>query len=116
MNNLTDSKMLELLAEVKAYLNITWEDEDTDAKLLGFITSSIARLDDIAGVQLDYLITPTSEVDLIYVSMCYLGNELLKARVFYENEKALDDFEKNYQSEVTSLFLQGRVYASKVQD
>lgn len=122
MKELTSNK-LQLLAEVKSFLNITWEDVDTDAKIWEFILSSIRRIDEISGYELTYTdIEPDSdgddqsEVDNLYLAMCYLGKDLLNARVYYMNEKALDDFEMNYQSEITSLFLQGKVYASKIQN
>lgn len=121
MQDLTSNKA-QLLAEVKSFLNITWEDTDTDERIWQFILSSIRRIDEISGYELSYTdIEPSenddqSEVDNLYLSMCYLAKDLLNARVYYLNEKALDDFEKNYQSELTSLFLLGKVYASEIQD
>lgn len=119
MQDLTSNK-LQLLAEVKSFLNITWEDEDTDEKIWSFILSSIRRIDEISGYELTYTdIEPNSEddqpeVDNLYLSMCYLAKDLLLARVYYLNEKAVDDFETNYQSELTSLFLMGKAYATTI--
>lgn len=105
----TDNKESILLGKVKSFLNISWEDTDTDTRLSDFIVSSINRLDDIAGVELDY-VDDVSNANSTYQKMCYLARELLLNRVFYMNEKGLDDFEDNYRSEVTSLYLLGTYY------
>ena len=43
-----------LLADVKNYLNITWDDVATDAKISGLIASAAAYLDSKLGGQPDY--------------------------------------------------------------
>lgn len=84
---------MELLAEVKAYLDITWDDKPTNIKLQGMIDRSIYRLNDLLGAEIDF------KEDLT-------AKELLLNRVMYERSAALDDFEKNYQSEI--IFLQNK--------
>lgn len=110
MKDLTAQDKTKLLGKIKSFLSITWTDTDTDNEIWDMIVSSINRLDEIAGSELDYLITPESETtDGLYNKMCYLGQELLKNRVFYQREKGLDDFEKNYRGEVVSLYTYGKV-------
>lgn len=110
MKDLTPQEKTTLIGKIKSFCDITWSDTDTENDVWDMIVSSINRIDEIAGVELDYLISPESETsDNLYNTMSYLGQELLKNRVFYLREKALDDFEKNYQGKITSLFLKGKV-------
>lgn len=108
MKDLSTSEKELLLGKVKSFLNISWDDEETNTKISDFIITSINRLDDIAGVELDYISDKTYTGQ--YMKMCYLARDLLLNRVFYLNEKGLDDFETNYRGEVTSLYLMGKVY------
>ena len=85
MKDLTTENQEALLGKIKSFLNISWNDEETDDKLNDFIISSIIRLDDIAGTELDYINDVREYGDKLYQSMCYLGRELLKNRVFYSN-------------------------------
>ena len=113
MKDLTNSDKTILLGKIKSFLSITWDDENTDDKLFDFIVSSINRLDDICGSELDYVSDVDSKnvkYDKSYLKLCYLGRDLLKNRVFYLNEKALDDFEENYKRELVALYLQGKIY------
>lgn len=96
MKDLTSQDLTTLLGKIKSFLNISWTDTETDNEITDFIYSSIRFIDETAGVELDYLLVPTSEVkttvaDKIYNSMSYLGQDLLKNRIFYLREKALDD-------------------------
>jgi len=80
-----------LLDDVKNYLDITWAvDAGTDAKVTGIISRGMARLQDIAGVSLDF----TAED---------LPRSLLFDYCFYARSNALDDFETNYLSTLLSL-------------
>ena len=121
MKDLSNTDKNILLGKVKSFLSITWDDEETDDKIVDFIVSSINRLDDICGVELDYLNDTydddgeTLSYDNSYLKLCYLGRDLLKNRVFYLNEKALDDFEENYKRELVALYLQGRIYKNNAQ-
>lgn len=72
-----------LLADVKNYLNITWDDEATDAKIKGLIASAAAYLDGKLGGQPDY------EAD-------GMPRTLLMEYVRYARDSALDVFESNY--------------------
>lgn len=72
-----------LLADVKNYLNITWDDEATDAKINGLIASAAAYLDGKLGGQPDY------EAD-------GMPRTLLMEYVRYARDSALDVFESNY--------------------
>lgn len=79
-----------LLEDVKAYLDVTWEDEATDRKLTGFIHSGILYLDDKAGEHIDYL-WPCD------------GRTLLMEYVRYARDGALDVFENNYQHLILAM-------------
>lgn len=74
-----------LLADVKNYLNITWDDVATDAKISGLIASAAAYLDSKLGGQPDY------EAD-------GMPRTLLMEYVRYARDSALDVFESNYQA------------------
>lgn len=74
---------VDLLADVKNYLNITWDDEATDAKISGLIASAAAYLDGKLGGQPDY------EAD-------GMPRTLLMEYVRYARDSALDVFESNY--------------------
>lgn len=111
MKDLTIIEKEKLLAEVKSFLDITWDDDDTDKEIWRNICTSIKYLDDVVGVELDYIIDEL-EGEEIYLSLCSEAYDLMKARVYYMREKALDDFEKNYQSDLVRLYLKGRAYAS----
>lgn len=119
MKDLSNTNKSILLGKIKSFLSITWDDEDTDDKLTDFIVSSINRIDDICGVELDYVNdsdeNEDEKYDKSYLNMCYLGRDLLKNRVFYLNEKALDDFEENYKRELVALYLQGKIYKANAE-
>lgn len=90
---------LELLQDVKSYLNISWIDEKTDKNLTGMIKRGMARLKHIAGVpSLDF-----REEDL--------PRQLLLDYCRYANSHALEVFEENFVSELLSLHLINQVKA-----
>ena len=74
-----------LLADVKNYLNITWDDEATDQKISGLIASGMVYLNGKLDGEIDY----TED-----------GNPrtLLMEFVRYARDSALDVFENNYLS------------------
>lgn len=80
----------ELLADVKNYLNITWNDDATDAKISGLIASGTAYLDSKGGGVLDYLVDG-------------FPRTLLMDFVRYARDEALDVFENNYQSLILAM-------------
>lgn len=79
-----------LLADVKNYLNITWDDEATDTKISGLIASGAAYLDDKYGDQADYTQDGTPRT-------------LLFEYVRYGRDSALDVFEANYLSLILGM-------------
>lgn len=74
-----------LLADVKNYLGITWDDAATDAKTSGLIASGMAYLDKKLGDGIDY----TEDG---------MPRTLLFEYVRYMRDSALDVFENNYRS------------------
>ena len=85
-----------LLADVKNYLNITWEDLATDERIRGLIASATADLDDYAGEELDYLSDG-------------LPRTLMMDHVRYARDEALDVFENNYRTQLVRLRNRRRV-------
>ena len=85
-----------LLADVKNYLNITWEDLATDERIRGLIASATADLDDYAGEELDYLSDG-------------LPRTLMMDHVRYARDEALDVFENNYRTQLIRLRNRRRV-------
>ncbi len=72
-----------LLADVKAYLNITWDDEATDNRVRGLIASASVYLDGKAGRMMDYTADGAART-------------LMMDYVRYARDEALDVFENNY--------------------
>ncbi len=80
----------ELLADVKNYLNITWDDDATDAKVSGLIASAMVYLDDKLGAAADY-------------TQDGYPRTLLMEYVRYAMDSALDVFENNYLSQILAM-------------
>ncbi len=87
-----------LLDDVKNHLDVTWSDEATDRKYLGFIASGMAYLDKKAGEEMDY----AKDGD---------GRTLLLEYVRYFRDGALDVFENNYLHLLTAMQNERRVKA-----
>lgn len=79
-----------LLDDVKNYLDITWDDADTDTKLTGIIARGKDYIDRVAGASLDYE-TEGQPKALLY-DYCR-----------YARSNALEVFQENYLSELLSL-------------
>lgn len=79
-----------LLADVKACLSITWDDEVTDTKIGGLIASGMVYLDSKYGGAANY------EED-------GLPRTLLMEFVRYARDSALDVFENNYMSLILAM-------------
>lgn len=79
-----------LLTDIKISLNVTWDDEVTDANLRDLIQDGIAYLDDKAGDSCDYLVSGYPRT-------------LLKEYVRYARDAALDVFENNYRSLILAM-------------
>lgn len=84
-----------LLADIKNYLDITWDDDATDRKISGIISNGINYLTLKGGQGLDF--------------NGGLANQLLKDYVRYTRDSALDVFENNYKSMIMGLKLERKV-------
>lgn len=93
----SEDTLLMLLDALKVRLDITWSDEATDSKLKEFIESSIAWFVEKTGyVEFNYLQASTER-------------ELILTRVQYARENMLDDFSKNYKSEIVAMINRAKV-------
>ena len=81
---------VELLADVKNHINITWDDDATDNKIRGLIAAATVYLDGKGGAALDY------EAD-------GLPRTLMMEYVRYARDEALDVFENNYTSLILAM-------------
>lgn len=79
-----------LLDAVRNYLDITWTDYAGDEKLSGIISRGMKYIDSVAGEACDYTVEDKPQ-------------ELLLDYVRYVRSNALDEFQKNYLSELLSL-------------
>lgn len=79
-----------LLDTLKNYLDITWQDEHTDAKLSGILARAQTKLCAYAGADLSFA-ESTDELQLL-LDMC---------RYVYNN--ASEDFEENYLPDLIML-------------
>lgn len=80
----------QLLADIKNYLNITWDDAVTDDKLRNMIASGMSYLDGKGGGTLDYESDGTPRT-------------LLFEYVRYMRSNALDVFENNYTALILNM-------------
>ena len=90
----------ELLNEAKNYLDITWTDEESDRKLRGQIRRGIAYIKAKTGVEASAFCGD----DVDDRAQALLFNYLL-----YDRAGALDQFAKNYQSELIGLRIRWEV-------
>lgn len=81
-----------LLAGVRSYLRITWDDPAGDETLAGIIARGKAYLDDIAGAALDYVTEGNAR-------------QLLMDYCRYVRAHAFDQFPVNFRSELIALRL-----------
>ncbi|MBR2132902.1 MAG: hypothetical protein IJ955_10300 [Oscillospiraceae bacterium] len=88
----------ELLSVVKNYVDITWSDQDTDAKLRGITARGMTFLDHIAGCELEYRENATE-------------TQLLLDYVRYVRAGAASDFAKDFQGELLALHFSEEVRA-----
>ena len=84
----------ELLTEAKNFLDIAWTDESADKKRTGQIQRGIAYITGKTGVD-----TSSFSGD----SIDYRAQELLFNYLLYDRAGALDQFKKNYQSDIVGL-------------
>ena len=85
-----------LLTDIRDALSITWEDTETDKQLKGIIERGMARLNDVAGTEIDYAAEGT-------------GKALLINYCVYARSHALDQFFTNYLTELTAFQLHEEV-------
>lgn len=98
----------ELLAEAKNFLDITWEDEATDRKLTGQIRRGIGYIISKTGV---------AESDFEGEDADSRAQELLFNYLLYDRAGAIDQFKKNYLSDIVGLRIRWEVKnASKSTD
>lgn len=79
-----------LLRDVKAFLDVTWQDPATDKKYTEMILSGMAYLDGKYGAEADYTVTGEPRT-------------LLMEYVRYARDSALDVFETNYQNRILAM-------------
>lgn len=79
-----------LLDEVKNYLDITWQDQDTETKLTGIVERGKKYIDKISGKEQDY-----DQNDL--------AKSLLLDYCLYARNQALAEFAHDYQHELMQL-------------
>lgn len=91
-----------LLADVKNYLNITWDDTATDTKVSGLIASGMVYLDGKAGSAQDYTADGGPRT-------------LLMEYVRYARDSALEVFETNYRALILGMQNERRVSAYAVE-
>ena len=92
-----------LLADVKNWLDITWDDEATDAKMSGLIASGMAYLDGKLGEAGNY----TGDG---------LPRTLLLEYCRYGRDSALDGFENNYRPLLLAMQHETRVRAFELEN
>ena len=91
---------MELLEQVRQFLNITWVDNALDSQLQRFIASSK-----------DYLCKVAGRDDLDFNTG--LANDLLLNRVLYMNSHNQNDFQVNYNAELNALRILNTTYEQK---
>lgn len=89
-----------LLLEVKRYLDITWDDIETDAKLLGQLRRGIAYISAKTGVS-----ASAFAGDLVD----YRAQELLFNYVLYDRAGAVDQYKRQYLSDIIGLKIRWEV-------
>ena len=90
--------MAALLAAVKNYLHITWNDTETDTRVTEYINAGIAYLDKKRGAPGDYT-TP---------GYC---RALLFDYARYARDEALDVFEQNFRPQILAMQNERKVSA-----
>lgn len=89
-----------LLAEAKNFLDITWEDTEADKKLKGELRRGIAYISSKTGVS-----ASAFEGD----SVDDRAQELLFNYLLYDRAGTVDQFKKNYRSDIVGLRIRWEV-------
>ena len=92
-----------LLDEVKNYLDITWDDNETDLKLNGMIERGKKYLNRVAGKELDFETEDKPK-------------ELLFDYCRYVRSNALEMFQQNYLHELLSLQIESEADAYEAEN
>lgn len=79
------------LDTVKNYLDITWTDSSTDAKLSGILSRAESTLESYAGAEIDFTDETTAAAQLLLDCCRYMWND------------TFEDFKANYASELIML-------------
>lgn len=90
IQRITEQNALALLDEVKGVLRVAWADEDETIQKI--ILRGIVKLDDLAGIELDYIVQGESR-------------SLLLQYCRYDYNNASEYFEENFQREILRLQL-----------
>lgn len=89
-----------MLENLKDYLRITWDDEDS--LLESFIERGKAYLEDLTGTEIDFDKAPAKSLLLDYCRYCY--------------NNASEYFEENFQREILRLQLKSAVNANDTEE
>ena len=81
---------MDLLKELKNYLDITWDNEDTDSKLNGILQRATSVINGYAGCEISF----SEQSD---------GKQLLFDCCRYIYNNAFEDFKVNFQQELIML-------------
>ena len=82
--------VVEMLGDVRNYLDITWQDDETDRKLTGIIKRGMAYINQAAGAEQDY----TAEG---------MPRTLLFDYCRYARNNASEMFDGNFRAELIAL-------------
>lgn len=85
-----------LLQDVKNHIDITWNDEEIDKKVNGYIKSGIAKINSLSGSWNSFM-TPGIARDLLFTYCLYAFN------------KIANEFEINYLSDILKLQIASEV-------
>lgn len=92
-----------MIEKLKQYLNISWEDDELDKKLINLLEQSKNALTSLMGVSINF--EEDKELE-----------ELLFNRVRYSYNNSLEYFEENFKSEILRLQLQKGVEALEIKN
>lgn len=92
-----------MIEKLKQYLNISWEDNELDKKLINLLEQSKNALTSLMGVSINF--EEDKELE-----------ELLFNRVRYSYNNSLEYFEENFKSEILRLQLQKGVEALEIKN
>lgn len=92
-----------MIEKLKQYLNISWEDNKLDKKLINLLEQSKNALTSLMGVSINF--EEDKELE-----------ELLFNRVRYSYNNSLEYFEENFKSEILRLQLQKGVEALEIKN